>query len=79
MKIKYSILVLFGSDEVNKYNNNEFVSEDEFLNNFKYYSFDTKKELDAFIFGLEEANGWMDLIYFTGEKISKINSSNLIS
>ena len=26
----------------------------------KVYEFDTEKELDAFLFGVDEANGWLE-------------------
>lgn len=35
----------------------------------KFYSFDTEIELTAFIFGLQEAKGWLDLVYLKSVKI----------
>ena len=63
---EYCITVLYGSDQVKKFSNSETFSEEEINEYVKFYSFETKKELDAFILGLEEANGWLDLIYVEG-------------
>lgn len=71
MKPDYFITVLFGSDQVRKFHNKEIFSEEEINQYAKTFSFETKKELDAFILGIETANGWLDLIYFEGMKIKE--------
>ncbi len=71
MKTDYIITVLFGSDQVRKFHNNEIFDEDEINQYTKTYSFATKRELDAFVLGIESANGWLDLIYFEGMEIQK--------
>lgn len=61
------VTVLFGSDLVRKFFLKYEFEESELINSFKYYEFNSKEELDAFILGLEEAKGWNDLIYFRNE------------
>ena len=66
----FCVTVLFGSDQIRKFHNHEIFSGEEINDFTKFYSFYSKEELDAFILGLEAANGWLDLIYFEGVKIS---------
>ncbi len=63
---KFCVSVLYGSDQVRKFYNAEIFNETEINDYVKFYSFETEKELRAFILGLEEANGWLDLIYIEG-------------
>ncbi|MFN8358230.1 MAG: hypothetical protein U0Y10_27450 [Spirosomataceae bacterium] len=65
----YFITVLYGSDSVRKFYNREIFEESELALTLKYYEFKTKAELEAFIYGLEEAKGWYELIYFKNEKL----------
>jgi len=65
------VTVLFGSDQIRKFHNKEIFSEEEISQYTKAFSFETRKELDAFILGIETANGWLDLIYFEGIKIQR--------
>ena len=69
MEKEYCITVLFGSEQVKKFYNKEIFNEDEITDYTKFYSFKTDAELNAFILGLNEANGWLDLIYLEGVKI----------
>ncbi len=62
----FCVTVLYGSDQVRKFYNEEIFDENEINEYVKFYSFETEKELKAFILGLEEANGWLDLIYIKG-------------
>lgn len=61
---KFTVLVAYGRDIVNKINDNEFLTDEEDDINVKTYSFDTEKELHAFTKGLDEAVGWLELNYF---------------
>ena len=65
----FHVMVLFGSDQVRKFHNKEIFHKSEIDDHTKFYSFETKIELDAFIFGLQEANGWLDLVYVKDVKI----------
>ena len=65
----FYLTVLFGSDQVRKFHNKEIFSDSEIAEHMKFYSFETEIELNAFIFGLQEANGWLDLVYLKGIKI----------
>lgn len=69
MEKEYCLSVLFGSEQVKKFYNKEIFTEDEITDYTKFYSFKTDAELNAFILGLDEANGWLDLIYLKGTKI----------
>ena len=75
MKKEFNLTVLFGSDQIRKFHQKEIFNENEISDFIKFYSFDTEKELEAFIFGLEEANGWLDLIYFKETQNFKLNLS----
>lgn len=66
MSKEFCVTVLYGSDQVKKFYNDEIFNESEINEYVKFYSFKTEKELKAFILGLEEANGWLDLIYIEG-------------
>jgi hypothetical protein len=71
MKKDFCITVLFGSDQVRKFQNKEIFSEEEIAHYTKNYEFETDKELCAFILGLEAANGWIDLIYLKNINLNK--------
>lgn len=66
---EFYVTVLFGSDQIEKFHRMEIFREEEIIQHTKVFSFETKKELDAFILGIESANGWLDLVYFEGMKI----------
>ena len=65
------VTILFGSDQIRKFHKKEIFSEEEINQYTKTFSFETRKEMDAFILGIEAANGWLDLIYFEGMKIHR--------
>ena len=65
----FHVTVLFGSDQVRKFNNAEIFSEEDIFEYAKLFQFKTQNELDAFILGLEAGNGWLDLVYLEGVKI----------
>ena len=67
----FFIIILFGSDQIRKFYNNEILTKEEVNSYTKTFSFETRKEVDAFILGIETANGWLDLIYFEGMKIQR--------
>lgn len=69
MKSEFCVTVLFKSEQKNRFFSGKIFTKKEIEEYTKFYSFDTKKELDAFILGLEEANGWLDLLYFEGLKL----------
>lgn len=47
--IKHTVYIVWGSESTREENSNPIS-----------YCFDTKAELDAFLLGVEEANGWME-------------------
>ncbi len=59
--MKHNIKIVFGKEQVNKYHNNEPLSLEEAQINVKEFSFNSKKELEAFCLGLDEAVGWMEI------------------
>lgn len=63
MKNEFHVKILFGIDQTQKFYNNEPLSSEEISQFTKSYSFDTEIELNSFILGIEEANGWLDLVY----------------
>ena len=63
---EFYITILFGSDQIRKFHNKEIFSEEEINDYTKSFSFRTREEFEAFILGIETANGWLDLIYFEG-------------
>jgi len=68
---EFYITVLFGSDQVRKFHNKEIFNEEEINDNTKSFSFRTREELQAFILGIETANGWLELIYFEGVNVQQ--------
>lgn len=61
--LEYSITVIFGKDAISKHNNGEAFCELEKQVNRKQYYFETEKELIAFVRGIEETVGWLDVYY----------------
>lgn len=74
---EYSITVIFGKDAVNKYNRGDAFSELEKLVNSKQYYFETEMELNAFIKGIEETVGWLDVHYIL-ENMLEMNSKDSV-
>ena len=60
---KYSVRVIFGTDQVKKFIEGKSFTESEVDLNFKEYGFRTRKELDAFILGVDETVGWLECFY----------------
>jgi hypothetical protein len=69
MKDEFYLTVIFGTEQIRKFFSKEIFSEREINEYTKFYSFATEAELNAFIYGLEEANGWLDLIHLKGVQI----------
>lgn len=59
--MKHTVKVIFGKEQVLKAGNNEPFTEEELRLNVKVFCFDTNEEKRAFIKGLTEAVGWMEL------------------
>ena len=49
--------VLFAYDQIRKFNNNKIFTDEEVNEYCKFYEFETKIELNAFILKSEVANG----------------------
>lgn len=58
--MKYSVKVIFGKEQVLKLYNGHNLSKQEIDTNTKEYFFNSQKEKEAFIKGLEEAIGWTE-------------------
>lgn len=58
--MKFKTFVVFGSSAVIRENGENAISE---------YEFNTQEELDAFLYGVEEASGWLD--HYTAETREK--------
>ncbi len=62
----YSIKIIFGKEQVEKFISNIPLSEDEQRINVKKYSFETEVELNAFKKGINEAIGWVECFLVEG-------------
>jgi len=58
--MKHHVRVIFGKEQVIKFNNDESLTKDEKNVFEKEFGFDTLEEKSAFIQGLNEAIGWVD-------------------
>lgn len=58
--MNYSIKIIFGNEQVNKFISNIPLSDYERQINLKEYFFKTKTELIAFKKGINEAIGWVE-------------------
>jgi hypothetical protein len=56
--MSYQVEIIFGKEEVRKYNLSETFTDYENLINRKKYEFETLNERNAFYRGLSESNGW---------------------
>jgi len=65
---KYSVKVIFGTHQVKKFIDGKSLTESEVDLNFREYGFPTKKELDAFILGVNETVGWLECYYELSEE-----------
>ena len=58
--MSYHTKIIFGKEQVRKYNNNEALTDVEKSINFKKYSFETKEERIAFYKGIAESMGRLE-------------------
>lgn len=58
--MKYSVEIIFGKDQIRKYNNNEAFNDFERTVNFKKYTFKTQSQRNAFYKGISETIGWLE-------------------
>jgi len=58
--MKYSVKIIFGKEQVNKFILNNQLSETDKQIYEKEYFFETKSELDAFKKGVLETVGWLE-------------------
>lgn len=59
--MKHSLKVVFGKEQIAKIHYNEVLSNEELNINVREYQFESEKEKQAFINGLNEAVGWTDI------------------
>lgn len=59
--MKYTTKIIFGKEQVNRHLAGIELSKDEKEINLKEFSFESKLELDAFLKGLYEGVGWLEL------------------
>lgn len=59
--MKHSVKVIFGKEQILKVYSNESLNEEEINTNVKNYEFNSIEEKNAFIKGLNEAVGWIDI------------------
>lgn len=64
--MKYSIKIIFGKEQVDKFLCDVPFSEEEKGVNEKEYNFETQAELDAFTKGVNETVGWLDCYIVEG-------------
>jgi hypothetical protein len=76
---KHSVYVVWGTDATRNFNNNGKISmnHDDIDGCVNFYSFDTQAELNAFLKGINEANGWFDSAVILS-KNAKIVDNNLV-
>lgn len=58
--MKYSVKIIFGKEQVNKFYNSESFTVKEKQSNIKEYFFNTEEEKKAFCSGINEAVGWIE-------------------
>ncbi|MEN2486165.1 hypothetical protein AAYQ05_00060 [Flavobacterium sp. B11] len=58
--MRYSVEIIFGKDQIRKYNNNEAFNDFEKTVNFKKYTFETQAQRNAFYKGMSETIGWLE-------------------
>ena len=64
----YTIKIIFGKEEINKFLSDIPFSEYEKIINEKEYLFENQIELDAFLKGINEAVGWSE--FYIVENVS---------
>jgi len=65
MKKKYRLKVILGESACNAYNDNPRITYEKLqeLGDAKKVSFETEEEMNAYIRGLEDASGWMEVCW----------------
>lgn len=58
-KISHKIIVVFGQEQVNKIFEGAIFTDEEKQQFVKRFDFETLKEKEAFIKGMETASGWI--------------------
>ena len=58
--MKYSVKVIFGKDQVEKFYNDDLFSKEEEQLYVKEFDFSTEAEKVTFCKGIEEAVGWIE-------------------
>lgn len=58
--MKYIAEIIFGKDQIKKFDNNEPLNDFEKIINLKKYTFKTRTQRNAFYKGIGEAMGWLD-------------------
>lgn len=64
LKMKYKLTVLFGQEQVRKLVEQRIIQTEEKEQYLKTFKFETAKEKDAFIRGMEASSGWLDYFIF---------------
>lgn len=59
--MKHSVKVVFGKEQVTRAHNNESFRQEDLDLFIKEYNFETIEEKNAFIKGLNESVGWMEI------------------
>ncbi|MCU0360058.1 MAG: hypothetical protein MUF75_04960 [Bacteroidia bacterium] len=59
--MKHTIKIVFGKEQVLKLHSSQPLTKEEKLLNVKEYTFNSLKEKDAFINGINEGLGWMEI------------------
>lgn len=74
MSIK--LQVLYGTEQVRKYENEEALTEEEKETYLKEYSFETEREKRAFLNGMDEATDWLEYLVIEPEQQEKVLPPN---
>jgi len=69
---KHEVWFLWGTEACNKYNSEGNVEEHDLT----HHEYATKAELDAFIEGVEAAEGWMESQQFDEKPVSSSNEED---
>ena len=68
--MNYTIKIIFGKEQVEKFHNDVKFTSDEMTLNIKEYNFNSHAEKIAFCKGIEEAVGWTECYILEDEIIS---------
>jgi len=61
--MSYTVKIIFGKEQVNKFYSDEPLTEYEKENNVKVYHFNSESEKQAFCKGINEAVGWVECCF----------------